>query len=225
MSSFPGGLEETHEGRASCLTHPCESPLYLTASMLACWREGRKRGKNHEPLLILPSQKLKSQTTSNTSLAPTFQMGLSSDSFKLLPACHHLNSLHASWICSPLLFNSSHLKYAPQVIRCLLISNQPTGFHGLISFALKGPVLPRVCTASPSLILAVHHVPSVLPFSLCFLAEYQGFHKLLILGPKMLPSLWEILLSSQIQLLPAQWGKYRLHAHPRSVSQRGDSYF
>lgn len=156
-------------------------------------------------MLILPSQKLKSQTTSNTSLAPTFQMGLSSDSFKLLPACLHLNSLHASWICSPLLFNSSHLKSAPQVIRCLLISNQPTGFHGLtFSFALNRPVLPGVCTASPSLVLAVDHVPSVLPFSLCFLSEYQGFHKLLILGPKMLPSLWEILLFSQIQLLPAQ---------------------
>ena len=45
-----------------------------------------------------------------------------------------------------------------------------------------------------------------LPFSLCFLSEYQGFHKLLILGPKMLPSLWAILSSSQIQLLQLSEG-------------------
>ena len=154
---------------------------------------------------ILPSQKLKSQTTNTTSSDPTFQMGLSPDSFKLLPACLHLNSLHASWVCSPLLSNSSHLKPAPQVTRHLPIPNQQTSFCGLtILFALNRPVLPRVCTTSPSLVLAVHHVSSVLPVSLCFLSEHQGFHKLLILGPKMLPFLWAILLSSQIQLLPPQ---------------------
>jgi len=36
-------------------------------------------------------------------------------------------------------------------------------------------------------------VSSVLPFSLCFLSEYQGFPKLLILAPEILPSLLAIL--------------------------------
>ena len=117
---------------------------------------------------ILPSQKLKSQTTNTTSSDPTFQMGLSPDSLKLLPACLHLKSLHASWVCSPLFSNSSHMKPAPQVTRCLLIPKQPASFCGLTWLALKRPLLPQVSTVSPPLILAVYYVFSVLPFSLYF---------------------------------------------------------
>ena len=101
-------------------------------------------------------------------------------------ACLHLNSLQASWICSPLLFNSSGHQTPPD-------SKSPTSFRGLTSFALNRFVLLRVSTIFPPLILAVHYPSSVLPFSLCFLPEYQGFLKLLIWAPKMLSSLWAIL--------------------------------
>ena len=159
----------------------------------ACLLKGRMEEREKRPT-ILPSQKLKSQTTNTTSSDPIFQMGLSPDSLKLLPACLHLKSLHASWVCSPLLSNYSHLKPAPQVTRHLPIPNQQTSFCGLtILFALNRPVLPQVSTISPLLFLAVYYMSSVLPFSLYFLSEYQGFPKLLILAPKILPSLLAIL--------------------------------
>ena len=146
-----------------------------------------ERGKSP---IILPSQKIKSQTTGKSFSDPEFQMGLSPDSFKFFPACLHLNSLQASLqrtgfavLCS----------LTPWVTRRLLIPNQPTSFRGLtFSIALNKPLLPRVSTVSP-LILAVHYASSVLPFSLCFLPEYQGFPKLLFWAPKMLSSLWAIL--------------------------------
>ena len=163
-------------------------PLDLNSFLL----KGRTEEREKSPT-ILPSQKPKSQTTNTTSSDPTFQMGLSPDSFKLLLVCLHLNSLHTSWICSPLLSNSSHMKPAPQVTRCLLIPNQAASFRGFTSLALKRPLLPWVSTISPPLILAVHYMFSVLPFSLWFLSEYQGFPKLLILAPKILPSLLAIL--------------------------------
>ena len=146
-----------------------DSNLYLRTSNLFHLLKGRReRGKYHPPPHTYPQLKLQTQTASNTSSDPTFQMGLSPDSFKLLLVCLHLNSLHNSWLCSPLLSNSSHMKPAPQVTRCLLIPNQAASFRGLTSLALKRPLLPWVSTVSPPLILAVHYVSSVLPFSLCF---------------------------------------------------------
>ena len=146
MSSFPGGLEETHEGRTSCLTFPCTSwPQFF----LVEGKDGRE-GKitNHTPL---PETKISKHPTPPLQ---TLHSRWASDSFKLLLVCLHLNSLHASWICSPLLSNSSHLKPAPQITRCLLIPNQPTGFCRLtFSFALNRPVLPWVSTISSPLFL------------------------------------------------------------------------
>ena len=147
--------------------------------------KGRMEERENSPI-ILPSQKLKSQTTGKSFSDPAFQMGLSPDSFKFFPPCLHLNSLQASWICSPLLFNSSGHQTPPD-------SKSPTSFRGLTSFALNRFVLLRVSTIFPPLILAVHYPSSVLPFSLCFLPEYQGFPKLLIWAPKTLSPLWAIL--------------------------------
>ena len=170
-----------------------DSLLYFRASILVCWREGGKRGQNHLPSLILPSQKLKSQTTGKSFLDPAFQIGLCPDSFKLLLACLHLNSLHASWVCSPLFSNSSHMKPAPRVTRRLLIPKQPESFRGLTWLALKRPLLPQISTVSPPLILAVYYVFSVLPFSLYF-----------SLNIKATQSFWSWLL----KCFPLSWQSY-----------------
>ena len=77
-----------------------------------CLLKGRMEEREKSPT-ILPSQKLKSQTTGKSFSDPAFQMGLSPDSFKFLPACLHLNSLQDSWICSPLLSNSSGHQMPP----------------------------------------------------------------------------------------------------------------
>ena len=114
-----------------------------------------RREKEYHPLPhTYPQLKLQTQTASNISSDPTFQMGLSPASFKLLPgvACLHLSSLHTSWICSPLhsgLFTSETCFLGH---RHLLIPNQPTALHGLtFSFALSRPVLSQVYTLSPPL--------------------------------------------------------------------------
>ena len=57
--------------------------------------KGRMEETENSPT-ILPSQKLKSQTTGKSFSDPAFQMGLSPDSFKFFPPCLHLNSLQAS---------------------------------------------------------------------------------------------------------------------------------
>ena len=142
------------------------SPLYLRAS--PCLLKERMEEREKSPT-ILPSQKLKSQTTGKGFSDPAFQMGLSPDSFKFLPACLHLNSLQASRICSLLLSNSSGHQTSPESKS----TNKFPWTH--ILFALNRPVLPLISTVYPPLFLAVHYVSSVLPFCLCFLPEYQGF--------------------------------------------------
>ena len=117
-------------------------------------QNGRREKEYHPPPHTYPQLKLQTQTASNISSDPTFQMGLSPASFKLLPgvACLHLSSLHTSWICSPLhsgLFTSETCFLGH---RHLLIPNQPTTLRGLtFSFALNRPVLSQVCTLSPPL--------------------------------------------------------------------------
>ena len=173
----PGG-----PGRGLC----ARSPLYLRVSTIIplCWTEGER--EYNPPPHTYPQLKLQTQTASNTSSDPTFQMGLSPASFKLLPgvACLHLNSLHTSWICSPL--HSSLLTFET----CfsghghLLIPNQPTTLRGLtFSFALSRPVLSQVCTLSPPLIPCCSLCVSSACL-LCQLSKYQGFQKVLILVPK-----------------------------------------
>ena len=144
--------------------HAWLTPVPQGLTVFVEGKDGRE-GKitNHTPL---PEQK--SQTTGKSFSDPAFQMGLSPDSFKFLPACLHLNSLQASCICSPLLSNSSGHQTSPESKS----TNKFPWTH--ILFALNRPVLPQVSTVSPSLFLAVHYVSSVLPFALCFLPEYQG---------------------------------------------------
>ena len=113
-------------------------------------------------------------------------MGLSPASFKPLPgiACLHLNSLHISWILSPLHSGLLTSETCFSGHRHLLIPNQPTTFHGLtFSFALSRPVLSQVFTLSPPLIPCC----SLCVSSTCLLSQlskYQGFQKVLILVPK-----------------------------------------
>ena len=166
----------------------------------ACLLKGRMEEREKRPT-ILPSQKLKSQTTNTTSSDPIFQMGLSPDSLKLLPACLHLKSLHASWVCSPLLSNYSHLKPAPQVTRHLPIPNQQTSFCGLtILFALNRPVLPQVSTISPLssllFIICLLYFPSLSTFSLNIKASLSFWSWLL----KYCPLSWQYYPSSEIWL-------------------------
>ena len=89
---------------------------------------GRREKKYHPLPHTYPQLKLQTQTASNISSDPTFQRGLSPASFKPLPgvACLHLNSLHISWICSPLhcgLLTSGTCFLGHQY---LPIPNQPT---------------------------------------------------------------------------------------------------
>ena len=88
--------------------------------------------------------------------------------------------------------------------RHLLIPNQLITLHGLTSFALSRLVHPQFPNLSPPLFLALHCVSPLLPFPLCFLSEYWGFHKLLILAPKKTSLSRQPYLSSSIQLWPAQ---------------------
>ena len=113
-------------------------------------------------------------------------MGLSPASVKLLPGlpCLHLNSLHTSWILSPLHSGLLTSETCFSGHRHLLIPNQPTTFHGLtFSFALSRPVLSQVCTLSPPLIPCCSLCVSSACL-LCQLSKYQGFQKVLILVPK-----------------------------------------
>ena len=112
-----------------------------------CLLKGRReREKYHPPPHIhTRTHELYTPTTSNTSSDPTFQMGLSPTSFKLLPgvASLHLNSLHTSWIFRPLhsVLLTSETCFSGH--QHLLIPNQPTSFHRLtFSFALSRSVLP-----------------------------------------------------------------------------------
>ena len=117
-------------------------------------RREREREYNPPPHTY-PQLKLQTQTASNTSSDPTFQMGLSPASFKPLPgiACLHLNSLHISWILSPLHSGLLTSGTCFSGHRHLLIPNQPTALRGLtFSFALSRPVLSHVCTLSPPLV-------------------------------------------------------------------------
>lgn len=126
--------------------------------------------------------KLKIQTTSNISSDPTFQMDLSPASLKLPPkvACLHLNSLHASWICSPLQSGLLHLKPIPRVTRSLLIWNQPTIFQGLtLLVELNRLILPWLPNLIPPFSLAIHCVSPLLPSLLSLWVS-----SLLILTPK-----------------------------------------
>ena len=151
-------------------------------------------------------------------------MGLSPTSFKLLPgvASLHLNSLHTSWIFNPLHSDLLTSETCFSGHQHLLIPNQATSFHRLtFSFALSRSVLPWFPNLLPSFSLAVHCVSSPPLLSLLFL-----WYRVFLYWPlKMLPSLWAVLSSSQIQLLPAQWRVHRLHAHPRSLPQTPNSYF
>ena len=116
---------------------------------------GRREKEYHPPPYTYPQLKLQTQTASNTSSDPTFQMGLSPASFKLLPgvACLHLTSLHTSWICRPLHSGLLTFETCFSGHGQLLIPNQPTTLRGLtFSFALNRPVFPQVSTLSPPLI-------------------------------------------------------------------------
>ena len=174
----PGG-----PGRGLC----AHSPLYLRVSTIIpiCWTEGEREREYSPPPHTYPQLKLQTQTASNTSSDPTFQMGLSPASFKLLPgvACLHLKSLHISWILS--LLHSGLLTSGTCFLghQHLLIPNQTT-LRGLtFSFALNRPVLPQVFSLSPPLIPCCSLCVSSACL-LCQLSKYQGFQKVLILVPK-----------------------------------------
>ena len=140
----PGG-----PGRGLCaqLT-PVSQGLNFNSYLL----NGRREREYHPPPYTYPQLKLQTQTASNTSSDPTFQMGLSPTLFKPLPGvdCLHLNSLCTAWICSPL--HSGLLTFETYISgHRHLIPNQPTDLCGLTSFALSKPVLSQVCTLSPLL--------------------------------------------------------------------------
>ena len=133
-------------------------------------------------------------------------MGLSPASVKLLPGlpCLHLNSLHTSWILSPLHSGLLTSETCFSGHRHLLIPNQPTTFHGLtFSFALSRPVLPWFDNLPPSFSLPVHRESPLLPLLSLLTLWYRVF---LSWPLKMLPFLWAILSSSQIQLLQLSEG-------------------
>lgn len=164
-----------------------DSPLYLRASTLIpiCWREGER--EYHLPPHTYPQLKLQTQTASKTSSDPTFQMGLSPASFKLLPgvACLHLNSLQASWIRSPLYSGLLTSETCFSSHRHLLIPNQPTTVCGLtFSFAPTDLFFIRSPPCLLLSLLAVHCLSPLLASSLSFLSKYQGLHKFLTLVPK-----------------------------------------
>ena len=162
--------------------HPWEegsgSPLFFRTSTLitVCWREGgRERNTTHH-LTHTRNSRTVHPNNQQYLLNPTFQMGLSPASFKVLPglACLHLNSLQTSWIFSPLhsvLLTSGTYFLGHQH---LLIPNQPS-FHRLtFLFALSRSVLPWFPNLLPSFSLAIHCVSLLLPFSLCFLSDIES---------------------------------------------------
>ena len=126
------------------------TPVLQDLNSNLCLLKGRReREKYHPPPHTHTHTHTHSRTvhTKNQQylLNPTFQMGLSPASIKLLPgvACLHLNSLHTSWILSPLHSGLLTSETCFSGHRHLLIPNQPTTFHGLtFSFALSRPVLP-----------------------------------------------------------------------------------
>ena len=222
MSSFPGGAGGDPWGEGFMP----DSPLYLRTSILTpvCWREGGREGNTtHHLTHTHPTHKLYTPTTSNTSSDPTFQMGLSPASVKLLPgvACLHLNSLHTSWILSPLHSGLLTSETCFSGHWHCLIPNQPTTFHGLTSFALSRPVLPWFANLLPSFSFAVHCESPLLPFLSLLTLWYQVF---LYWPLKMLPSLGHLVILTD-SATTVQWRVHRLHAHPRSPPQTPDSYF
>ena len=154
------------------------TPALQDLNSKRCLLKGRReRGKYHPPPHTHIAHKLYTPTTSNTSSDPTFQMGLSPTSFKLLPgvASLHLNSLHTSWIFSPLhsVLLTSETCFSGH--QHLLIPNQPTSFHRLtFLFALSRSVLPWFPNLLPSFSFAVHCMSPLLPFSLCFLSDIKS---------------------------------------------------
>ena len=166
------------------------TPVLQDLNSKHCLLKGRReREKYHPPPHTHTHTHTHSRTvhTKNQQylLNPTFQMGLSPASIKLLPgvACLHLKSLHISWILS--LLHSGLLTSGTCFLghQHLLIPNQTT-LRGLtFSFALSRPVLSQVCTLSPPLIPCCSLCVSSACL-LCQLSKYQGFQKVLILVPK-----------------------------------------
>ena len=150
------------------------TPVLQDLNSKRCLLKGRKeRGKYHPPPHTHTTHKQYTPTTSNTSSDPTFQMGLSPASFKLLPgvASLHLNSLHTSWIFSPLhsvlltseTCFSGHQHFGFQINEQFFI-DLPSCLHG-------ADLSPNLL---PSFSFAVHCVSPLLPFPLCFLYDIES---------------------------------------------------
>ena len=214
MSSSPGTLEETHEGRASYLTHTCTSEPQIYS---VCWREWGREGNTIPHLTHTWLTNLKSKQPA------TYPHTLHSRWIFLLLQTPFKSSLSSPQLPPHLMDLQPFAVWPPPIWNLLLRS--PEAFWSEINRQFSTDSSSHLhWTDSSFLGSPTYFLLSPLIFIVCLLLSPFSLLSLWV-SSLLIHSHWAIMSSLQIQLLPAQWRTQRLHAHPRSLPLTPDSYF